>query len=208
MHLQNPMVTAAHAERYVTGSLARSLAPMGFDLVNAHLLERHRSGGVTWQLRCGARIDGASKRPLVGLSAGLRIECVEEFLEREQEPRAPTFGMPIHFLHEDRRLVEWDANNPDVVDALAGEVRRYGVPFFERYERLEALLESLEQEDPRKWVCVSRQERVELLIAVLAVVGKGAEAIAVADREIEALRSKPPAHRRQFERLRAKLLSR
>jgi hypothetical protein len=191
----------------VTESLARSLAAMGFTLVNAHLIERPRPDGVTWQLRCGARIDGTSKRPLVGMSAGLRIECVERFLGREQEPHAPTFSVPIHFLHEDRSLIEWDANDPHVVDVLVGEVQRYGVPFFERYERLEALLASLEPEDARKWVCVSRKERIELLIAVLAVVGKGAEAIAIADREIEALRGKPPAHRRQIERLRSKLRS-
>lgn len=201
------MVTAAHAEKYVTESLARSLATMGFTLARPHLIERARPDGVTWQLRCGARIDDISKRPLVGLSAGLRIECIEQFLEREQEPRAPTFSVPIHFLHEDRRLIEWDANDPHVVDALTGEVQRYGIPFFERYERLESLLASLEPEEPKKWVCVSRKERMELLVAALAVLGKEAEAIAVADREIEALRSKPPAHRRRMARLRAKLRS-
>jgi hypothetical protein len=78
---------------------------------------------------------------------------------------------------------------------------------FIRTDRLDALLASLEPEDAKKWVCVSRKERIELLIAVLAVLGKGAEAIAVADREIEALRSKPPAHRRPIERLRSKLRS-
>jgi hypothetical protein len=55
-------------------------------------------------------------------------------LEREQEQRAPTFSVPIHFLPEDRSLIEWDAHDPHVVDALTNEVQRYGAPFFERYE--------------------------------------------------------------------------
>jgi hypothetical protein len=199
------MVTAAQIEKQITRELARSFSAQGFVPESAHLLESARGNGVAWQLRCGARMDQVTKKILVGLSAGLRFESVEVILARDQEPRAPTLSVPLHLLHEDRVLVEWDAADSGTGVSLVEEVRRYAIPFFERYERLENVREALESEDLRKSLPVSRNERIELMAAVLAVLGRHAEALDWVNREIEALRNKPPGHRRRLERLREKL---
>lgn len=199
------VLTTAQVEKRIIAGLARPLSSRGFKPTRPYLLERPSANAVTWQLRCGARADKATKSTLVGLSAGLRFEAVEAFLNREQEPRASTLSVPIHLFHREPVLLEWDAAAPDTVDNLVEEVQKYALPFFERYERLENLCEALESSDPKKWLFVSRNGRVELLIGVMVVLGRRSDAITWAERAIEELGDKPAGHRRGLERLREKL---
>jgi len=199
------MVTAAQIEKQITGELAHLFSEQGFSVTSPRLVEKIRDNGVAWQLRCGARKDPMSKKILIGLSAGLRFASVEAFLEREQEPRAPTLSVPMHLLHEDHVFVEWDAAESGTWSSLEEEVRRYALPFFEHFERLENVLEALESEDPQNSLPVSRNERIELMAGVLAVLGRPSDALAWVNRGLEALKNRPPGHRRKLEQLYAKL---
>jgi predicted house-cleaning noncanonical NTP pyrophosphatase (MazG superfamily) len=143
---------------------------------------------------------------LIGLLVGIRFETVEEFLrDNTEESNEPTISVPIHFLHDDHTLIEWDADEATTISALLKEVEVYAMPFFKHYENLEKLLSALQSEDPRQWLSVSKNARVELVAGILAVLGRHSEARNWIEREIEARRSKPSGHRAGLERIRRKL---
>ncbi len=94
---------------------------------------------------------------------------------------------------------------PNDTETLLREVQTYAIPFLERYESLSRLLELLLAEDPGKWFFVTRNWRVELVIAILAVLGRREEALVWTDREIEARRNRPIGHRLELLKLKDRL---
>lgn len=165
------------------------------------MLINRRSPEVTWQLRFGGRKDRTTGRILMNFSAGICFESVEAFREQDVEEDISTLTVPIHFLHEDRELIEWNAEAPGTTAEMIQEIEAYALPFFQRYEKLPELLEALKSENPRDWFAVARNEHPELLAAVLAALGRPADARTVLEAAIEERQAKPPGHRLRFQRM-------
>ena len=196
------MVTISEGEKTIYQGVLENIASFGFTKVSRSMLQKDRPDGIAWQIRFGGRKDAASTRILISVFAGIRFEDIESVRARDlDDDRAPSISVPIHFLHKDQHLIEWDSEDRESIALIAKDVRDYAIPFFERYENLAALLEALKSPNPMDWLSISRTERPELMAAIMVVLGMKDEARRVLQQAIEERRTKPIGHRLPFERM-------
>lgn len=196
------MVTISEAEKTICQGVLKNIASFGFVKVGRAMLQKDRTDGISWQIRFGGRRDATSMRILISVFAGIRFEDVESVRERDlDDDRAPSISVPIHFLHKDQRLTEWDWEDRKSITLIAKDVKDHAIPFFERYENLAVLLEALKSPNPMDWLSISRTERPELMASIMVVLGMKDEARRVLQQAIEERQTKPIGHRLPFERM-------
>jgi hypothetical protein len=166
-------MTVRQVESRITNQLAEGLVSLGFKKQNQFLIARKKDKR-SEQVRCGVRKHGVSKALFVSLMIGVRFEEIEVLLEHTGDPNTPTISVPIHFLHEGRQFVEWNAESPGIATLLHIQVEMYALPFFERFDSLQSLKSQLNREaDYRKSASAqmarlnSEQERKELRLEMM-----------------------------------------
>src|SRR4051794_36678534 len=114
-------------QKNITVRLAERLASRGFRKIKGN---DYTIVGL-WneaeaQIRCAVRKDGMSGVNLVSLHLGIRFAAMQKLLPSSAyaESNAPTIATQISSLHADRRLAEWDAEKPDIMDTLQREIEK------------------------------------------------------------------------------------
>jgi len=204
-------MSVKRAQKNITIKLAERLAGRGFRKVkgNDYTIVRPWNEAEA-QIRCAVRKDESSDIKLVALGLGIRFEAMQELLPpgAYADSDTPTIGTSIDSLRGDQQSREWDAGEPETVDALLGEVETYAIPFFERYSKLNEVLRIL-QENKRPYpFSMDAQERIEKMAAILVLIGRKDEGCALLDDEIEREKGKHFVGRRlRLQKLREKFLN-
>lgn len=173
------------AANRIASELAKRLKEKGFKKKGGYMLTRKWGDGVAL-VSCAVRKDAVSGALLGNLVLGIRFEEVEKVLARDRVgPDSPTIAVPIHLLHENRKFVEWNFDEPETVAVLYNELETYGLPFFEKYSNLNEVLLSFQSDDPFGWFTFSPAMRIGTICILLALRGEQERAFALLDKEID-----------------------
>jgi len=125
---------------------------------------------------------------------GLSIQAVEKILRPESDEPFPTIWMPFHFLHDDRRLLEWAMSSEDdalgVASAVMEEIHAYVLPFFAEHSTVEAIKRSLESTSPRDGFALVPQQTACVLAALEYLAADVDRAFEILENAISAERGK------------------
>jgi hypothetical protein len=199
-------MTSKEAERMLEGFLSGMLAPLGFKRIQDQRYGRPENDAfaqVSFPWRLSVQGFG-----VFTTWVALRFEPLAHWLaDGDASDAEPTTVMPIHLLHDNREIVEWEfASAADLEksrDAVLGELRTYAQPFIERYSRLADLRKALESPDKKDWFVagLNVDTRVTTLAAIQLVEGGKASAMKTLDdgiRELdESLAGKSPELRKR-----------
>jgi hypothetical protein len=156
----------------------------------------------------GGRID-KQKRFCFNFGVGVRFEDVERILRPERHEPCSTFGCAIHLLRPSHDYLEWHLT--DTVDLTVmqaevfNDVTQYGLPFFAQYSDLNEVRRALESDDPRKWLTLTPEQRIQTLAAIEYVQGRKSNAQAMIDTALLAHEKSLPKYRLPLQRLRQRL---
>jgi hypothetical protein len=126
-------------------------------------------------------------------SVGLRFEQLAPWLDDNLDERPPTFAIPINLLREAKNFTEWEFSDADDLEKLRApllsDLRKYALPFIQRYSRLSELRKTLESPDKTDWFSagLNVDTRITTLAAILVAQGDKAGAIKTLDDGIKAL---------------------
>lgn len=144
------------------------------------------------------------------LGVGIRFETVERLRRRELDPRAPTIGLPLHFLRPGRKYFDWPLRSEQDWIDLEAEIARgadEAEQFLALFPSLTEVAAALESDEPRNWFTLGPTVRVETLALIDFSKGNRAGAIGRLDRTIESLKNAPEKVRVPLVRLRDHLLT-
>lgn len=101
---------------------------------------------------------------------GIRIPEIESLLRPDTNTESfPTVVTPFHFLYDDRRFFEWEANTPDdlqsVANSAAQEILAVTTPFFEQFPDLDSVERELKRTDGFPTFPVTFFQRAGILAA-------------------------------------------
>ncbi len=150
--------------------------------------EQDATAILSFPLRLSAQGSG-----LFTAGVGLRFELIEKWLSDDPTEMGTTLGKPIHFLREDKIYTEWEFLNTSDLDKLRDiilrDLRKYALPFIERYARLDDLRKSLESPNKEDWFNsgLGLDSRVTTLAAIKFAEGDKSGAIKILDDGIKAL---------------------
>ncbi len=121
------------------------------------------------------------------LHLALSIAAVEKVYRPNSEDLLGTIFLPLHFLHEGRRSLEWKMSSvddaPAVAEAVMREMHQYGLPFFEQYSDLEEIKRNLRSSDRKAGFSLG-YDQIACVLATLEYldgeVGKAFEVLEVA----------------------------
>jgi hypothetical protein len=114
---------------------------------------------------------------------GLRFEPLEKWLRTDPTEFRATLGNTIHLLREDKTYTEWEFTNAEDLeklrDPILSDLRKYALPFIERYSRLADFRRALESPNKQDWfdTGLDVDSRVTVLAAIRFVEGDKAGAI-------------------------------
>ena len=130
----------------------------------------------------------------------LRFESLVEWLDDEPAEMRPTLMRPIHFLREDQTYTTWTFSSRDGLeklrDSILDDLKRYALPFIDRYSRVTELRKAIESPDKQDWIAagLNVDTRVTTLAAIQVVEGDKAGATKTLD---DALLERKNEHRKR-----------
>ncbi len=101
---------------------------------------------------------------------GVRLEAIERIVTPDGELGSiATIGMPLHLLRADQEYRPWAFADRHALEALRpaimDEVRRYAVPFFDRFGDYATVVAALRSDSPKDWFMAASDFRDALLVA-------------------------------------------
>ena len=165
-----------------SAELSRRLEGVGFNnRQNGFLSRRYHDAEA--HIRCAGRQEMGTAKILLTLMLALRFDAIEALLGRT-DPERPTLAIPIYFLHTPPRIAEWDAGNPETLDAMIEDIEACAIPFFDKYSQLGNLFASLQSDSPQDWFSLGQEGRIETLAALLLLRREESEARTLLDNSI------------------------
>jgi hypothetical protein len=135
------------------------------------------------------------------VGVGLEFEALARALGEDVSDIVACIGSPIHFLREDRSYTEWKFSTKTDLEVMSAEInqdlKKYAIPFIERYSSLSALQKTLESSNPKDWFSLGADRRVIVLAVIQFLHGDKAGALRIMDQAL--LERKDALPKRRFE---------
>jgi hypothetical protein len=203
-------MTANEAEQKLDGLVYRIASSIGFERIEG-LKYRRPTHDATTLLSFPWRLS-ARGCALFTVWVGLRFEPLAAWLDEDPSEMQPTLVRPIHFLREDKSFNEWEFSNTDdleeLSDTLLNDLKKYALPFAERYSQLGELRKILESSNKQDWLSagLNVDSRVTVLAAIQIFEGDKDGAIKTLDNALLERKTALPKRRFEIEHLRKRLL--
>ena len=183
------------------------LAALGFD--ERRNLRFVRSAGNSQQIiQFRDRFEYITKRFRFDFVLAVHLRAVEEVWRPEQAAELPaTVALPIHLLRPDGVMDEWYLDDPGCVADVMAQIRRYGLPFLERYSDIAAVKARLESDAAKDWFMLNAERRLCTLAAIEVVEGHRERAIAMLDAALAEREGMRPVKWWELKELRDRLLT-
>jgi hypothetical protein len=204
-------MTLAEAEQRLRQGFSPFLEGRGFRRIRGLVFVRN-------QEQCLQRIALSAFKDRLGgarfsLGVGVRFSAVEDCRREKLDAIAPTLGVPIHLLSEDRKYHDWTVSEDpkvwsDVLEDVKREIELRALPFLDDHCTMEAVKARLATGDPHAWFALDAISRFELLALIECAEGNVERAIGVLETALEQLAEEPPKRRVPLERLRQHIAER
>lgn len=190
--------TIATLQRELMLETGAKIAPLGFETrLTKQCFERKMEGGRSAVFLAFIK---HSTDFDVTTRVAVRFDAVEELVNRwdtwissKEKRNTYTLGVELGNLERGspfRFSVSSGADVPVVADGIVERVRTLGLPYLERYSRLEDAYDLLSRDDPDVWIhSPFHGARAMRACALLAVMGREEELQVVGKRKLAALRA-------------------